>query len=180
LIVLLVQDAPWQASAQMVVRHNDMQRQYQQATEAEQQQYLACGITLKSVACLQPGECINATVLGEYMKLLMRKAGQLAAEGRAVKVHIFDPSFMDRLWLSRQQRVDYAAVLKDTLPKALSKVGHGQQSVLDCSLLIAPCYLQGGTGHWTLVAADLERKTIMYIDPLQVCALVVPRQRYAG
>jgi hypothetical protein len=94
-------------------------------------------------------------------------------------VHIFDPSFMDRLWLSRQQRVDYAAVLKDTLPRALGNAGHGQQSVLDCSLLIAPCYLRGGTGHWTLVAADLESKTIMYVDPLHVCALVIPQQLYA-
>jgi Ulp1 family protease len=73
----------------MVSRLDDMQQQYHRATAAEQQQQFACGILLKSMACLQPGECINATVLSEYMKLLMRKAGQLAAQGRAVKVHIF-------------------------------------------------------------------------------------------
>jgi Ulp1 family protease len=163
-----VQDAPWQATPDMLARYNDMQLQYQQATHDQRQQQFTCGIMLQSIACLLPDECINANVLSEYMKRLMCKAGPLAAAGKAVSVHIFDVSFMDLLWLSHQQRVDYEAVRRYTLPMTLCTAGQVQQSVLDCSLLIAPCHLRGGKGHWVLVVADLRNKTIMYIDPLQV------------
>jgi Ulp1 family protease len=172
-----VQDAAWQATPNMVACYNDMQLQYQQATHEQRQQQFTCGILLDSIACLQPGKCISGNVLSEYMRRLMRKAAPLAAAGKAVSVHIFDISFMDRLWLSHQQRVDYEAVRRDTLTRALRNAGQLHQSVLDCRLLIAPCYLRGGKGHWVLVVADLCQKTIMYIDPLQVgpvngCSLV--------
>jgi Ulp1 family protease len=155
----------------MLARYDDMQLRYQLAGEEQrQQQQITCGIALGSLGCLRPGECLNANVLSEFMQRLMRKAGLLAAAGQAVKVHIFDVSFMDRLWLKHQRRVDYAAVRRYTLPNALRSARQLQQSVLDCRLLIAPCHLPGGIGHWVLVVADLHSKTIMYIDPLQVGA----------
>lgn len=116
---------------------------------------------------MRPGECINGNVLSEFMQRLVRKAAPLAEAGKAVKVHIFDISFMDRLLPPHQRHIDYEAVRRYTQPQALASAGHVQQSVMDCRLLIAPRHLPGRTGHWVLVVADLHKKTIMYIDPLQ-------------
>lgn len=159
---------PWQATPDMLARYSDMQLQYQHATPAERQQHLTCGIALGSLACLRPGECINGNVLSEFMQRLVRKAAPLAEAGKAVKVHIFDISFMDRLLPPHQRHIDYEAVRRYTQPQALAGAGQVQQSVMDCRLLIAPRHLPGRTGHWVLVVADLHKKTIMYIDPLQV------------
>jgi hypothetical protein len=71
---------------------------------------------------------------------------------------------MNKLWTDNPRGgVDYAAVRRHTLPKALRRAGQQRDSVSGCRYLIAPCHLPV---HWVLVVADLLDRTIMYLDPL--------------
>lgn len=123
-------------------------------------------LTLYDIDTVAPGEWFNDVIINLAFRCVLQRAVELLQQGHGVPVHIYHTSFMDKLWTDNPRGgVNYAAVRRHTFPRALRRAGQQRSSVKDCRYLIAPCHLPG---HWVLVAADLQARTIMYLDPLGV------------
>jgi sentrin-specific protease 2 (axin associating molecule) len=123
-------------------------------------------LSLKNVDTAGIGEWFNDVIINLAFRRVLIGAVELLQQGHGVPVHIYHTIFMDKLWLQNPSGgVNYAAVRRHTFPKALQKAGQQRSSVKDCRYLIAPCHLPI---HWVLVVADLQERTIMYLDPFGV------------
>lgn len=99
------------------------------------------------------------------------RVAQLLRQQNAVSCHVFNSFFLVKLFFGNEWKVVYENVRRWTLPGKLGIAAHGQQSVLSCRLLMAPCNLFNN--HWTLVVADLEQKKIIFLDPKVVSCVPV-------
>lgn len=118
---------------------------------------------------LRPDKWLNDEVINDRLSILQRTNGPLAAEGKSVKVHIFNSFFMQKLWLNEHRTLQLRAVETYSRPRALNMAGQLEGSIFDCQLWIVPCHLPN---HWVLLVVDLSARTLTYYDPLGVSLMI--------
>lgn len=163
--------APWDASDDMYNMYNSTVSRYNSSSSSEVKQVIVCSVgpydlTLADFATLRQGEWVNDNIVNAVGGVLQRFNHRLAGQQQAPQVHICSSFFMEKLHLAPGNlgHTNFAAVQRWTLPTALAR--RQQPHPLDCRYLMVPCHLPG---HWVLAVADRQHRTIIYIDPMQVC-----------
>lgn len=135
------------------------------------------GFRLSSLSTLSPNQRLNDDIVNARIIQLNKSHSRWLLEGLNVPAVVCVPTwFMTKLM--EQQVFDYSAAARFASQEALSAWGSHYGTILDCDLLVAPCFIRPypeapltAVGHWIITVADLNSGEIIHYDPLMVCCL---------
>lgn len=134
------------------------------------------GFALSALTTLSPGQYINDLIVNARIKQLNKAHSTWKHAGLDVPAVLCMPTHFMK-FLMAHQGFDYHAAAMFTDQEALLDWCSHWDTILDCDLLLVPCFVKGASetavGHWFIMVADLNRQEIVTYDPLMVSGLKV-------